>query len=472
MISHRSSRSGVDGVVEPGIGRGMIPVLMVAEKFPPHSVSGTARPLYFARHLPEFGYRPVVIAGPVLDGNPSDPELLRQLPHDIEVWRPMPAAIVARTLGRSTFAAVRAMLPRPQAALSTVPSVGGATDAPAEGSPRDAVEPRFPLLYRTLDWLLWWHLDWLPPAFLRGVQVGRRRQVKLVWVTAPHVRSLVLGYALARALHRPLIVDLRDPWTYGSLWQPVSRLTESIERAWSRAVLNAAALVIFTSPLTQREMETRFPGLHGKTLTITNGFSVDDETIVPLRGGFEEKFLLRHSGVMNVRRRPDALLRGLALAIEREPAIRASIHVELIGDLGPNATAAARFGLADCVSARGQVSRAESLALMRGADVNVLLQTIATGTDVIAGKVFDYLAARRPILGVVDPAGGDAWLLRQTTGNVVVSYEREQDIAAALVALHARWKHGELGRVNGDLGAYERRGLTARLAEAFDRVLQ
>ena len=47
---------------------------------------------------------------------------------------------------------------------------------------------------------------------------------------------------------------------------------------------------------------------------------------------------------------------------------------------------------------------------MRGADVNVLLQTIASGTDVIAGKAFDYLAARRPILGVVDPNGGDAWL--------------------------------------------------------------
>ena len=109
---------------------------------------------------------------------------------------------------------------------------------------------------------------------------------------------------------------------------------------------------------------------------------------------------------------------------------------------------------------------------MRGADVNVLLQTIATGTDVIAGKVFDYLAARRPILGIVDPQGGDAWLLGQTTGNLVVSYEREQDIAEAIASLHARWKRGQLPRLTGDFAEYERRRLTERLAGAFDGLLQ
>jgi hypothetical protein len=42
-------------------------------------------------------------------------------------------------------------------------------------------------------------------------------------------------------------------------------------------------------------------------------------------------------------------------------------------------------------------------------DVNVLLQTVTAGTDVIAGKAFDYLASDKPLLAVVDPCGGDAW---------------------------------------------------------------
>jgi hypothetical protein len=174
---------------------------------------------------------------------------------------------------------------------------------------------------------------------------------------------------------------------------------------------------------------------------------------------------------MHVRRRPDALLRGLALAIERDPALRSTIHLELVGDLGGNAPALSRFGLGECVSAIGRVSRRDSLALMRGADVNVLLQTITAGTDVIAGKAYDYLAARRPILGIVDPNGGDAWFLRQT-GNLVVSPERPQDIADAVAALHARWRHGTLQPLQGEIAAYERRHLTQRLAGAFDGLLR
>jgi hypothetical protein len=449
------------------------PVLMVAERFPPHANSGTARPLYFARHLPEFGYRPVVLAAPVLGDHPSDPDLLHRVPHGIHVCRPTPAMAIARTVANSALAAMRAHRPRPQvsadAASRAAGDPAGSAAAPAAAPPS---KQRMASLRETIDWLMYWHLDWLPPAFVRGLAVGWKREVKLVWVTAPHVRNLLLGYALSRALRRPLVVDLRDPWTYGSLWKPVSRLAETIERGWSRTILNAAALVVFTSPFTQCEMEARFPRLRGKCLTITNGFSADDERIGALRGGFESKCLLRHSGVLNDRRRPDVLLRGLALAIEREPAIRSSIHLELIGDLGPNQDALSRSGLADCVSALGRVSRMRSLALMRGADVNVLLQTIGSGTDVIAGKAFDYLAARRPILGIVDPQGGDAWLLRQTTGNLVVSYEREQDIADAVAGLHARWQRGQLLPLSDDLAVYERRHLTERLAGAFDRLLQ
>jgi hypothetical protein len=92
--------------------------------------------------------------------------------------------------------------------------------------------------------------------------------------------------------------------------------------------------------------------------------------------------------------------------IKQETATRILECAERLGyavNLKARGLRLSRSGLADCVSALGRVSRMRSLALMRGADVNVLLQTIESGTDVIAGKAFDYLAARRPILGIVDP---------------------------------------------------------------------
>ena len=59
------------------------PVLMVAEKFPPHATPGATRPFFFARHLCDFGYRPIVLTSPLVRGDRSDPDLLRQLPADV-----------------------------------------------------------------------------------------------------------------------------------------------------------------------------------------------------------------------------------------------------------------------------------------------------------------------------------------------------------------------------------------------------
>ncbi len=431
-------------------------ILMIAEKFPPHATSGTARPYFFARHLPEFGYRPVVLTSPLLRGEASDPALLRDLPDDVEIVRAV----------RPMAAARAAVASEP---WGRVPPAGDETTAGEVPKP-PGISARVSRMRATAAWFALWHLDWLPPAFVRGVATARRDGVELVWVTAPHMKNLVLGYALSRRLRKPLIVDLRDPWTYGSLWRPVSPLAEKIERGWAEKILREASLIVFASPLTQQETEARFPELRGRCTTITNGYSKAEAAITPLRGGFAGKFLLRHTGALSARRTPDVLLRALRLVLERQPALRSTLHLEFVGDPGGHEARLSDSGRAPCVSARGQVSRAESLALMRGADVNVLLQTVTAGTDVIAGKTFDYLAAEKPVLAAVDPAGGDAWLLRQFRGAVMTPCANADAVAGAILELHALWTAGALPAAVGDLAQYERRHLSRRLAEELDRL--
>ena len=441
----------------------LTPVLMIAEKFPPHATSGTARPFFFVRHLPDFGYRPIVLTSPLLRGDRSDPDPLRALPDDVEVVRAFRPVVAARSA--FTTASVRPTRSRQNAQRLEE----SATSTPV---PPRRITSRLAAVPETAAWLANWHLDWLPPAFVRGGAVARRRGVQLIWVTAPHMKNLVVGYALSRALNRPLVVDLRDPWTYGSLWLPTSPLAEKVERCWARKVLGAASLIVFTSPLTQREMEGRFPAVRGKCRTITNGYSAEEAAIEPLRGDFAGKFLLRHTGDLKHHRTPDVLLRALQLAIERQPSLRSTLHLEFVGDLGGHEAKLFDSGVAPCISVRGHVSRAESVALMRGADVNVLLQTASAGTDVIAGKAFDYLASEKPILAVVDPGGGDAWLLRQFEGATISPCADPQAVANAISALHARWMTGTLPAVKGNLAAYERRHLSQLLAEEFDRIVR
>ena len=66
------------------------------------------------------------------------------------------------------------------------------------------------------------------------------------------------------------------------------------------------------------------------------------------------------------------------------------------------------------------------------------------GKGVLSGKVFEYLAAERPILAVVPPDGAAAELIRSANAGVVVAPDDVDGMSAALRDLHARWQAGTL----------------------------
>ena len=66
------------------------------------------------------------------------------------------------------------------------------------------------------------------------------------------------------------------------------------------------------------------------------------------------------------------------------------------------------------------------------------------GTGVIPGKVFEYVAAERPILAAVPPGGAAALLVEELGAGVVAPADDVDALRAALLELHARWKRGAL----------------------------
>ena len=74
------------------------------------------------------------------------------------------------------------------------------------------------------------------------------------------------------------------------------------------------------------------------------------------------------------------------------------------------------LGLADRVELIEHVPRRESLRLQRDSDALLLLipEAGGRGRGVLSGKVFEYLAAERPMLAVVPPDGAAAQLVRDT----------------------------------------------------------
>ncbi len=414
-------------------------ILLLAEKFPPHQFSGTARPFYFAKYLPEFGYQPLVVASRVLPGEPRDDAQLSELSDSVTVHRIGPWLAPLR--GRK----------EPGSGARTAP------DEPIPFSRRLLLE---------LGQRAYWYLDWSAPAVLGAVRAAKKADCELIWVTAPHARNYLIGHAVAKILGKPLIIDMRDPWTYGPLWTPPTDSWEREESWWAQQVLAAASLIITTSPLTTAEMQRRFPGSAERFATIPNGYEpqqLDGERNAP--GG---RCVLRYVGSFGAGRSPEPLLAALRHAIDAG-LDEQLIWLDFVGNFGGHEALIERYGLASCVSLTGHVPQRRSLELMRGSDVNLCLQTLDSGNDVIAGKMYEYLAAGHAVLALVDPNGGDAWLLKEMAFGVVADPADTATAGAEITRLVGQWQRSELpSEPPTGLTSFSRRALTERLARLLD----
>jgi len=416
-------------------------ILLLAEKFPPHQLSGTARPFYFAKYLPEFGYEPLVVASRVLPGEQRDDAQLGELPDSVSVRRIGPWLAPMRGRGE----------PR-----------SGAGEG-ADG--RLSVTRR---LLLELGQRAYWYLDWSAPAILGAVRAARAADCELIWVTAPHARNYLIGHAVARILGKPLIIDMRDPWTYGPLWTPPTPSWAREEAWWAQQVLAAASLIITTSPLTTAEMQRRFPGSAERFATIPNGF--EPQQLDAERNAPGDRCLLRYVGSFGAGRSPEPLLAALRQAIDAG-LDEQLIWLDFVGNFGGHDALIERYDLSACVSLTGHVPQRRSLELMRGSDVNLCLQTLDSGNDVIAGKMYEYLAAGRAVLALVDPSGGDAWLLNETNFGVVADPGDTASASAAITKLVEQWQRGELpSEPPPGLIPFSRRALTERLARLLDEL--
>ena len=114
--------------------------------------------------------------------------------------------------------------------------------------------------------------------------------------------------------------------------------------------------------------------------------------------------------------------------------------------------------------------RARSLELQRDSEANLLLIPDAggRGKGVLSGKVFEYLAARRPILAAVPPDGAAAELIRETGAGVVVAPDDVEGLVAALRELHERFSGGGLADVELAAGVRHQLSRQARVEETAE----
>lgn len=410
-------------------------VLVVSFRFPPHGGIGVQRVTQFTRYLPEFGWSPHVLTGPIGEYRRiQDEAMLELVPDGIPVTRTdyFDTRRVFRAFGRFHLARVV------RALTLSFPNMNS---------------------------------GWIPYGYRAGRRLIAEGDFDLIYSSAYPMASHVVACLLARASGLPWVADYRDEWSLRASMRWPTPIHRRLGRWLDRTLTGAADRVVTTSPGHTASFSDAFPAPGpGRYVTITNGFDPDDfQDPGPPRSkaGPEGRFTISHVGSVFSWRTADPFLEAVRRLVRDGVVPADRIAVNLVGkgtDL--DFLELKRLGVLRDV---GFVSHPEAVRWMQAADVLLLINTERTN---IPGKTFEYLAARRPILAAVRP-GPTADLIREMRAGVVVPPDEPGRIAGAVRQLYERWLADELVcRTDDDaVGRYTRRECTRRLAELFDRVI-
>ncbi|MDO8264612.1 MAG: glycosyltransferase [Gallionella sp.] len=382
-------------------------ILMIAYHFPPMAgSSGIQRTLRFVQHLPSLGWQPLVLS--------ADPRAYERTSGDLM------ADVPAGTVVRRAFA------------LDTA--------------------RHLQLAGRYLGWLArpdrW--ISWKFGAIREGLKLIDEFKPDVIWSTYPIATAHVIASALHRKTGIPWVADFRDPMAQDGY--PADPHTWQSYRDIETDAASQARYCVFTTPGAARMYQQRYPAAASRMVVLENGYDEESFASAALQphgvshsATGTRPLLILHSGIVYPSERDPTQLFVALGRLKKEGTLspdelhirfRASVHDDLLQNL------AQAHGAQDFIELCPAIPYREALAEMLAVDALLVMQGSGCNAQIPA-KIYEYLRAGKPILGLTDPEGDTAGVLRGAGLNNVARLDSANEIARVLPALVRDWHQGK-----------------------------
>lgn len=412
--------------------------LMVSYYFPPLGGIGSVRAYKFARYLPEFGWDPVVIT-------PQNGSYYRDSTLEFDEGK------TVRTASLEISRVAKRMI------------------GSARGDTRPADVGR--MMERVRRFAARWvyrpdaQVGWYPFALAAARRTLRRGECSLIFSSSFPITAHLVARRLHREFRIPWVAEFRDLWT--DLSQYDSRRRCRLDQATERSLLSASTAVVTVSNSYAQVLSGR--GARSVAV-ITNGFDPEDFT----RGSESARPVATYMGTYYPDRQDLRTTLGVLGELARSGPLTGLV-VRFIGDF-PESLRRTLIdaGLADSVQCTGFVPHREALRYLGDSTLLLLAGPVSIsfpGSILhgnIAGKVFEYLASRRPILYAGDGGADIEALIREVPGVACVRPGDSKGTREAILSLIRQGPTID----RGALVMYTHRSLTQRLAQVFEAAYQ
>ena len=440
-------------------------VLIIAYYWPPAGGSGVQRWVKFSKYLPSQGWQPVVYTPLNPEITSVDETLLADIPAEAEVIKTRivePYSAYRMIMGSKQSTDMKTLMNDGKTAAT-----GGEVN-PINNDGRLSLKKRLSLFIRGNFFIPDPRVWWVRSSVKYLKKYLKEHPVDVIVTTGPPHSMHLIGRRLAKETGLPWIPDFRDPWTKIFYYKHL-HLTAWADRKHHRleqAVLDDATAVLTVTPAVQADYQAR---TKTPVEMITNGFDTDDFAAEPQK---HEGFNVVHTGLFAAAGNPTAFWDLLAGRCARDEEFRSALRIRLSGKTDAEIFEAIRErGLDANLVDNGYVNHETAVREQRSADLLLLpLRQEPEYAMILPGKLFEYLAAKKLVLGIGQPDGACAKVLDETGAGEMYGWEDSEGMESVLDKAWKAYRNGTDPVVPERLDKYSRKALTERLAILLDSV--
>lgn len=427
-------------------------VLIIAYYWPPAGGPGVQRWIKFVKYLPEFGIQPIVF----VPENPSYPITDPSFEKEVS-----PDAIIIKRPIKEPYG-IASLLSRKQ--TKTISS----GIIPKQG--RQNLLQKVFLYLRGNFFIPDARVGWIAPSVKYLKNYVKENHIETLITTGPpHSLHLIGLHLKLHFKNVTWLADFRDPWTtisYHNKLMMTSK-TKAKHKKLEQEVLSTADQIVVTSPTTKKEFSllTNTP-----IELITNGFDTASQKSSSIKYK-SDHFVLGHFGSLLSDRNPIILWETLSELIQESVDFKKVFTFYLVGKVSQEVVdSIQKYHLNDYFKIVDYLPHSELAEYYKKVQALVLIEIDSQATKaIIPGKLFEYLASRKPIIAIGPENGDVSLLIEETVSGSYFNYKQKTALKTYIKALFN--KDNPQQEPNEDaIKKYHRKSLTEQLATLLKTI--
>ena len=430
-------------------------VLVITYYWPPSGGAGVQRTLKFVKFLPEFGIRPIVLT---IDENVAsypfiDHSLLKDVSPDLKV---------VKTQDMELLGKFKKLFPKVE-----LPHSGFANHD------KQTLKSKIMRFVRGNLLIPDARVSWVKSAYKEAVRIIESENISTFYISSPPHSSQLIGLKLKKRFpNKTWIADLRDPWTDIYFYEDMLHTlpAKKLDAAYERKVLQQADEILVANEGIKKIFLKKNITQDSKIHTIPNGFDEDDfGTPITAQQDF---FLITHTGTMAESYRPEVFFSVLKKIVAKY-GNSTPIKGLFVGQVSESIPAMAnKYGLSDHIEFKGYVPHSEIVKFQKNATcLLIAIPNTDNESNILPGKIFEYLAAKKPILGIGTPDGDAGKIIAECEAGKMFSRDDEAGMFTFIEGKIEQWmQNRNVDIVSTKANQYSRRNLTRQLSQIINRT--